>query len=219
MRLILASTSPRRRDLLALLGIPFDLQRPSFEERVVPGRSAVELVQEFAHEKARSVAEIDPEALVIGSDTMIELDGEILGKPRDLEEASTMLRRLAGRGHLVHTAVTVLCPTRRVDDTRLSSASVRMKPYDADLHERYLATQDSLGKAGGYSIQGGGADLIEALDGDYPTVVGLPLRVVAAQLCRAGLVSPVAIDQIYRHAEYQNWTHFRTGREPSARLQ
>ncbi|HEX6826339.1 MAG TPA: Maf family protein, partial [Nitrospiraceae bacterium] len=105
MSLILASTSPRRRELLALLGIPFDITRPSFEERLMPNRTVIEQVQSFAQGKAQSVARQEPEAIVLGSDTVIELDHDMLGKPADLAEARAMLRRLAGRDHHVHTAV------------------------------------------------------------------------------------------------------------------
>ncbi len=209
MQLILASTSPRRRALLALLGVPFEVCSPSFEERSVPGLTPTQLVVGFARGKARAVADAMPEAWVIGSDTLIELDGEALGKPCDLAEARAMLRRLAGREHSVHTAVSLTCSARAVEDTGISTALVRMKPFDAKGHERYLSTGDSLGKAGGYSIQGGGAALIESLTGDYPTVVGLPLRIVADMLRRAGLTLPIDIDRIYSNAEYENWAQFK----------
>lgn len=209
MRLVLASTSPRRRELLALLGIPFEVQAPTFEERIVPGRTATDLVGHFARGKARSVAKTDPEAVVIGSDTVIELDGVVLGKPRDLAEARSMLRRMAGRAHLVHTAVTISCLARSIETTQLSTAQVRMKAYDAEDHERYLATGDSLGKAGAYSIQGPGGELIEELHGDFPTVVGLPLRLAAALLTQAGVAVPVDVDRLYETAPYGNWARFR----------
>ena len=124
MRLVLASTSPRRRELLTLLGLPFDICAPSFEERLVRGRPAKELVASFAQGKARSVAQREPDALVLGSDTVIDLDEEVLGKPADLAEARTMLRRLAGRAHQVHTAITLCCPARHIDVTHVSTAGV-----------------------------------------------------------------------------------------------
>src|SRR3990167_4608974 len=105
MQLILASTSPRRRELLALLGIPFEIVAPDFEEVPQPGRSPRQQVEHFAREKARSIAIVRPTALVLGSDTVIELDGQMLGKPSDLADARAMLTRLAGRPHDVHTAV------------------------------------------------------------------------------------------------------------------
>lgn len=209
MRVVLASTSPRRRELLALLGIPFEVRSPIFEECVVPGRAADDLTASFARGKAHSVAKDDPEAIVLGSDTLIELDGEVLGKPRDLAEARTILRRLAGREHLVHTAVTIFCPARLKEITQVSTARVRMKPFNAEEHERYLATGDSLGKAGAYSIQGPGGELVERLDGDFTTVVGLPLRLVAALLSQAGVTVSVDVDRLYAAMPYGNWSRFQ----------
>ncbi len=208
MRVVLASTSPRRRELLALLGIPFEVRSPAFEESVVPGRSADDLVTYFSQGKARSVAKNDPEAIVLGSDTLIELEGVVLGKPVNLEEARTMLERMAGREHLVHTAVTVTCQARAIEMTQLSTARVRMKRFDAEAHERYLATGDSLGKAGAYSIQGGGGELIERLNGDFTTVVGLPLRVVATLLQQAGVRVPVDLHVLYTEKPFENWVRF-----------
>lgn len=208
MALILASTSPRRRELLALLGVPFEVRSPSFEELLVPGRSATEQVQDFAQGKVRSVARQEPEAMVLGSDTVIELDEDVLGKPADLEEARAMLGRLAGRDHRVYTAIAFVCPAREIDLVALSTAVVRMKPFDSRAHERYLATGESLGKAGAYSIQGAGGDLIDSIDGDFPTVVGLPLRLVARLLEQAGVSVPVDVEKLYAAKPYPNWARF-----------
>lgn len=206
MRVILASTSPRRRALLALLGIPFEVRHPTSDERLVPGRTAQELASYFAQAKASSVAKDDPDAVVVGSDTLIELDGSVLGKPSNLSEARTMLRLLAGREHCVHTAVTVSYLSRLIETTRLSTAHVRLNPFDAVEHERYLATGDSLGKAGAYSIQGPGADLIQRFDGDFTTIVGLPLRLVATLLVQIGMTIPVDLAQLYEIKPIENWT-------------
>jgi len=208
MSLILASTSPRRRELLALLGIPFDVKSPSFEERLEVDRPAIEQVQFFAQGKAQSVARQKPEAIVLGSDTVIELDHDVLGKPADLAEARAMLRRLTGRDHHVCTAVALFCSARAIDVVALSTAVVRMKPFDERVHERYLATGESLGKAGAYSIQGKGGDLIDSIDGDFSTVVGLPLRLVAQLLTQAGVKVPVDLDELYAIKPYANWAHF-----------
>ncbi|MEK7237638.1 MAG: Maf family protein [Nitrospirota bacterium] len=208
MSLILASTSPRRRELLSLLGIPFDVDSPLFEERLESGRTAIEQVQSFAQGKAQSVARQEPEAIVLGSDTVIELDHDVLGKPADLAEARAMLRRLAGRDHHVHTAVAIVCSARAIDVVALSTAVVRMKPFDEHVHERYLATGESLGKAGAYSIQGEGGDLIDSIDNDFPTVVGLPLRLVAQLLTQAGVSVPVDLEELYAAKPYANWARF-----------
>lgn len=209
MSLILASTSPRRHELLALLGVPFEVRSPSFEERLVPGRSAIEQVQFFAQGKARSIARQGPETIVLGSDTVIELDHDVLGKPADLAEARAMLRRLAGRDHYVHTAVAIVCPARGLDAVALSTAVVRLKPFDEGVYERYLATEESLGKAGAYSIQGAGGDLVDSIGGDFTTVVGLPLRLVAQLLTQAGVEVPVDPDELYATKPYANWDRFQ----------
>jgi septum formation protein len=208
MPLILASTSPRRRELLALLGVPFDVKSPSFEERLEVDRPAIEQVQSFAQGKAQSVARQEPEAIVLGSDTVIEVDHDMLGKPADLAEARAMLRRLAARDHYVHTAVALVCSARAIDVVALSTAVVRMKPFDEHRHERYLGTRESLGKAGAYSIQGKGGDLVDSIDGDFPTVVGLPLRLVAQLLMRAGVSVSVDLDELYAIKPYANWARF-----------
>jgi septum formation protein len=208
MRLILASTSPRRRELLALLNIPFEVRAPNCEEVLVPHRRAGDLAADFAKAKADSVALQDPEAMVLASDTLIEADGVALGKPHDLEAARAMLRQLAGRSHLVKTAVTAACRARLFERTELSTARVWMKPFDVKAHEHYLATGDSLGKAGAYSIQGPGAELIERLEGDFTTVVGFPLEVVARLLVQGGMTLPVAVESVYLRKPYGNWRRF-----------
>jgi septum formation protein len=208
MPLILASTSPRRRELLALLGIPFNVKIPPFEERLEVDCPATQQVMSFAQGKAQSVARQEPEAIVLGSDTVIELNHHVLGKPDDLAEARAMLRRLAGRGHFVRTAVALVCSSRAIDVVALSTAVVRMKPFDEQMHERYLGTRESLGKAGAYSIQGEGGDLVDSIDGDFPTVVGLPLRLVAQLLTQAGVSVPVDLDELYAIKPYANWARF-----------
>lgn len=205
MRVVLASTSPRRRQLLALLGIPFEVRSPSCDERILPGRTGGESAAYFAQAKAHSVAKDDPEAIVLGSDTLIELNGLVLGKPSDLKEARRMLRLLAGHRHCVHTAVTLSSLSRLIETTQVSTTHVWMKPYDAEIHERYLATGDSLGKAGAYSIQGSGSELVERLEGDFPTVVGLPLRLVAGLLAGVGVQISVDIEHLYATKPYENW--------------
>jgi septum formation protein len=208
MRLVLASTSPRRRDLLALLHVPFEGRSPNYEEVLMPHRRTEDLVADFARAKASSVASLDPEAMVLASDTLIEVDGVALGKPRDLGEARTVLRQLAGRCHVVRTAVTAACRGRHFESTDISSAVVWMKPFDADTHERYLETGDSLGKAGAYSIQGPGAELIERVEGDFTTVVGFPLKVVARLLMQGGVTVPVDVKSVYGRKPYGNWVRF-----------
>ena len=208
MSLILASTSPRRRELLDLLGIPFEVKGPSYEERLVVGRSAIQQVRSFALAKAQSVAKLEPESFVLGSDTVIELDDEVIGKPADLAEARAILRRLAARDHFVRTAVALVCSSRKTEVVALSTVVVRMKPFDERMHECYLATGESLGKAGAYSIQGGGVSLVDSIDGDFLTVVGLPLRLVAQLLKQSGVMVQVDLDALYVTKPYANWNRF-----------
>jgi len=208
MQLILASTSPRRRELLARLGLLFESCAPAFEEQPLPGLTPLQQVRRFAQEKARSIARQQPEYLVLGSDTVIECDGRMMGKPSDLVEASAMLTTLAGREHLVHTAVALCCVSRSFDRVAVATATVRMKGDAGGRIEQYLATGESLGKAGAYSIQGEGGALVESVQGDYLGVVGLPLRLVATLLAGAGLPVSADLDALYREKPYPNWARF-----------
>lgn len=208
MRLILASTSPRRQELLNLLRIPFDVVAPAFEEVVQPGWSAEDQVKTFAREKARSCAIRYPDALILGSDTLIACDGQIMGKPANAEEALQMLVRLAGRDHTIYTAVSLQREQDRVDDVVVVPVRVWMKPASEQDLAAYVETGESLGKAGSYAIQGEGARLIERIEGDYPAAVGLPLRAVAALLRQQGVSGPVDVEQLYRTKPYANWKCF-----------
>ncbi len=207
-QLILASTSPRRRDLLALLGLSFEICAPSFEEQPVAGLLPIQQAERFALEKARSVAAQQPEHLVLGSDTVIELDGRMLGKPADLADAGAMLAQLAGRAHRVHSTVALCCTARRFERVGVETATVWMKSGREFELASYLRSGESLGKAGAYSIQGEGSRLIARIDGDYTAVVGLPLRLVARLLTEAGQSVPVDLDAVYRATPYPNWAAF-----------
>ncbi len=208
MQLVLASSSPRRRELLALLGLTFAVCPSDFHEQPTAVLSPFELVRHFALEKARSVSRERTDDLVLGSDTVIELDGVFLGKPRDLVDARTMLARLAGRSHLVHTAVAVCHWEQGIDSVEVATATVRMKADDGQIYERYLATGESLDKAGAYAIQGFGGDLVVGIEGDYTTVVGLPLRLVAKLLNLVGCPIPVNVEELYQRMPYANWNRF-----------
>ena len=208
MRVVLASTSPRRRELLALLSVAFDVCVPTFIEQPIPGLSPLEQVARFALEKARSVACSRPDDLVLGSDTVIESHGCILGKPRDRADARRMLRSLAGQPHDVHTAVALCRRSRAIETVDVVTTTVYMKADRDGAIERYLETAESLGKAGAYSIQGQGGDLIENIEGDFTAVVGLPLRVTARLLDVAGYPVPQSVEELYRQKPYPNWGRF-----------
>lgn len=208
MRLILASTSPRRQELLSLLQIPFEVVAPIFQEDVQLGRSAEDHVQAFARGKAKSCARRNPEALVLGSDTLIACDGDILGKPADADEAQGMLRRIAGRAHMIYTAVSLHRERDGIDDVAIVPVRVWMKPATEEDIMAYVATGESLGKAGSYAIQGEGSRLIDRIEGDYPAAVGLPLRTVATLLKKYGVVGPVDVERLYQTKPYANWHRF-----------
>ena len=208
MSIILASTSPRRRELLALLGIVFEVVPPMVEEIPSPGLSPREQAKQFALDKALSIARRYPEDLVLGSDTVIEIDDALMGKPRDLHDAKTMLRQLRGRSHHVLTAIALIHEAAYVTHVRVETALVRMTPFTDQELRHYLETGESLGKAGAYSIQGEGARFIETIEGDYPTIVGLPLRQTADLLEQRGVVLPKPVEEIYRLKPYANWKAF-----------
>ncbi|MDE0403848.1 MAG: Maf family protein [Nitrospira sp.] len=209
MSIILASTSPRRRELLALLGIAFEIVPPTFEEIPSPDLSPREQAKQFALDKARSIARRHPDDLVLGSDTVIEIDGTLVGKPQDLDDAETMLRQLRGRTHQVHTGIALIHEAAYVTVVRVETALVRMTAFTDQELRRYLETEESLGKAGAYSIQGEGARFIEKIEGDYPTIVGLPLRQTANLLEQRGVMLPTPVEEIYRRKPYANWKAFR----------
>jgi septum formation protein len=211
MRLILASTSPRRRELLTLLGIPFDVIAPDPSAESPDDLPAVDPAQRarvLAERKARSVAERFPDTLVLGSDTLITIGSDVLGKPADVGEAEEMLRRLRGREHVIHTAVALLSGREGRMDSAVESVRVRMKPLTDREVRNYAGGGEGLGKAGGYAIQGEGAKLIARISGDFPAAVGLPLRLVAEMLRAHGLRVPVEVEELYRTKPYPNWDRF-----------
>jgi septum formation protein len=208
MRLILASTSPRRKELLALLEYPYDVCAPTFIEQLDPACGAEKQAQEFALNKAASCVSAGAEGLVLGSDTVIAVEDEVIGKPRDRADAEAMLRRLMGREHCICTAVAVINTRRGIRDVAASTVRVWMKQWSDARLAAYLRTGESLGKAGAYSIQGGAGDLIDRIDGDFTAAVGLPLRLVASMLAVNGLIVPVDLDKLYRERPYPNWNRF-----------
>lgn len=207
MRLILASTSPRRREILALLGIPFEVVAPPFEEIVSPARPVAEEVLDFAVGKATSVAAQHLDSIVIGSDTMILLDEEKIGKPADASDARRMLRAFARQTHRIYTSVAISDPggagLRCVEEVE-----VKMRAYSEKEIDQYLALGESLDKAGAYSIQGRGSELIDWIKGDYLAAVGLPLRPIGSYLAGRGVVRSDDVDKIYTGKSYRNWSSF-----------
>jgi septum formation protein len=184
--LILASASPRRRELLRLLGHPFRVVVSEVAEPPFAGGDPVEYAVLLARAKARQVAEGRRRpAVILGADTVVELDGRVFGKPRDGAEAAAMLGALSGRTHRVITAVALLGPQEE-EETAAVQTAVTFRTLRPDQIARYVATGEPLGKAGAYAIQGRGAALVTGLTGDYFNVVGLPVATVATMLARRG---------------------------------
>lgn len=176
-RLVLASASPRRAELLTVLGVRFIVQVADVDERVLDGEAPGAYVERVARAKADAVAAADPSALVVAADTTVVLDGRILGKPVDADDARAVLRSLAGCTHEVLTAVVAAAAGRTA--ARVVSTAVTFGPItDADL-DWYLATGEPFDKAGAYGIQGAGGLFVTRIDGSYHNVVGLPLDALA----------------------------------------
>jgi len=180
--LILASTSPRRADLLRQLGLDFQTAPGDVSELHEEQLSARELAQINAYRKARSVAKQYPDALVLAADTLVSLETELFGKPESLEAAYLMLERLQGRTHEVVTAICLLNLRNRRQRIFSESTEVTFRPLDAVKIRRYLTQVNPLDKAGAYAIQEHGEQLIEKIVGSYTNVVGLPLERLAAEL-------------------------------------
>lgn len=186
MRLILASASPRRRELLARLGCPFEVV-PSRVVEELPGEGdARRGAEALALAKAREVAAREPGALVLGADTVVVLDVRPLGKPSSPAEARDVLRALAGRTHEVITAV-ALVEAAGPETVASAVSRVRMRAYADEEIEAYLATGEPYDKAGGYAVQGEGRRLVAEVSGCYTNVVGLPLSITARLLAARGV--------------------------------
>ncbi len=182
--LILASTSPRRRELLALLGLPYEIIASRFDESTLSPVSLppADYVTRLALGKAAEVAArlAAPEAVIVGADTTVVLDGDVLNKPLDPADAARMLRRLSGRTHEVYTGLCVIRGT--AIQTAHAVTAVTFDPLTDAAIAAYVATGEPLDKAGAYGIQGQGLGFIPRLDGDYYNVVGLPLALLRGLL-------------------------------------
>jgi septum formation protein len=202
MRLILASTSPRRREILGLLGVPFEVVTPDFDEIVSPSRAIEEEVLAFAAGKAQSVTQARPGTIVIGSDTMIGLDGSKIGKPVGAEDARRMLAFLSGKTHTIYTSVAMIDNAGGPGLRTVETVEVEMRRFTAAEISAYLTTGESLDKAGAYSIQGKGRRLIRSVRGDYLAAVGLPLRPIAGYLASRGVTLGTDIERLYRERDF-----------------
>ena len=175
-RLVLASASPRRLQLLRDAGHEFDVEPADIDETPHPGEAAATYVERLAREKAATVLARRPDAVVVGADTIVTLEGDLLGKPVDELDAIGMLTRLSGRAHQVMTGVAVAGAAGTQSDVEVSH--VWFHPLDAATIEQYVATGEPLDKAGAYAIQGRGGALVERTEGEFDNIVGLPMALV-----------------------------------------
>jgi septum formation protein len=192
-RLILASGSPRRRQLLPLLGLPFVLKTVGVQEHLYDGEPPTEFVLRMSRAKARGVTDVRPDELVIGADTIVVLDGRVLGKPIDAADAARMLRALRSRTHFVYSAISVWHPARQRQVSELAESLVWMRDYTDQEIDRYVASGDPLDKAGAYAIQHPDFDPVSHVEGCWLTVVGFPLCHLQRALSRFGVVVPANV--------------------------
>ena len=182
---ILASASPRRRELLTLIGIAHEVRPADVDESVFADEAPAPHAERLARAKAHALAGAHPHAVIIAADTIVVVDGDILGKPRDVAHAAEMLLRLAGREHIVYTAVAVARDERT--ESAVEAVRVTMRALSEGEGAAYIATGEPMDKAGAYGIQGFGATIVERVDGDYFSVMGLGLRRLVELLARLGV--------------------------------
>ena len=184
-RVVLASASPRRHDLLNLIGIAHEVVPANIDESVLPRESPRKHAERLAREKASSVSGRDSNLVVIGADTIVLIDRKILGKPANAVDAGSMLSLLNGREHIVVTAVAVA--RGRKIFSAVEEVSVKFRKLSDNEIDAYIATGEPMDKAGAYGIQGYGATIVERIDGDYFAVMGLPLVRLVSLLAEAGI--------------------------------
>lgn len=189
--LILASSSPRRKELLQALGVVFLIQVSGVDEEMSTAEAPEIQATRCAVRKARAVSLARPDAWVLGADTVVVLKGRVFGKPQDVEEAFEMLRQLSGRKHEVMTGICLVHETRRVLRETCIMTEVQFKHLsDAEIRA-YIDTREPLDKAGAYGIQGRGGFLVQAIRGSYTNVVGLPLCETLEWLMEERVIAPV----------------------------
>lgn len=185
-KIVLASASPRRRELLTQIGVVFEIE-PAKGEEQISSNIPVELVKELSMQKAKEVAEKVKADIFIGADTVVAADGKILGKPKDEEDAKRMIRLLEGRSHEVITGVMVLLPNLQKELCFAEVTKVSVFPMTEEQIEAYVNSKESMDKAGAYAIQGKFAAYISGIEGDYNNVVGLPVGRLYQEILAAGV--------------------------------
>ena len=175
MKVILASASPRRKEILQNTKLNFDIQKSDIEEVILENESPEDMVVRLAYEKAYDVAQKNKDKLVIGADTIVALDNEVLGKPKDKEEAYQMIKKLSNKTHKVITGISLINISHGMVVNDYVVSLVTFKDLSEDSIKDYINTNESLDKAGAYGIQGYGALLVKNIQGDYFNIVGLPI--------------------------------------------
>jgi len=190
MKLILASSSPRRKDLLASFGKPFTIDVPDVDESLLPGEDPSAHVRRLALDKARTVAGRHDDGLVVAADTIVVLDGRIIGKPEDEADARRMLGTLSGRSHHVYTGLAVADAAAGTVMSRVACSRVTISSIGEEEIARYVATGEPLDKAGSYAVQGLGGKYVSRVNGSLSNVIGLPLEELRELFIAAGWAAP-----------------------------
>ena len=187
-RLILASASPRRQELLTAAGLNFQIIPAHVNEAYRKGETPRSHVQRLACDKAAAIAKKYPESWVLGADTIVVIDDMILGKPKNKKQARQMMERLSGRFHKVFTGFAVVCKAAQLQKTKIIQTSVQFKKINQQEMEWYVSCSEPYDKAGGYAAQGRGACFIKSLRGSYTNVIGLPVCEVMEELEKLGAI-------------------------------
>lgn len=185
-KIILASNSPRRKQIMEMLQIPFEIIISGVEEKIDPALSESELVMDLAYQKAVDIFKTHKDDIVLGFDTLVYMDGLTLGKPKNAEDAKRMLEILSGRTHTVITGCAII--TRKMSKTFFEAAEVTFFPMTQAEIEEYIATKEPFDKAGAYAVQGFGSKYVRAINGDFYTIMGLPIGRLYHELQNMGLI-------------------------------
>ncbi|MCD6569235.1 MAG: septum formation protein Maf [Deltaproteobacteria bacterium] len=194
MQIILASSSSRRRDLLSLLGIPFEIKPPGIEEIPLDGETPPEFCMRASYKKAYTIAQNNKHAIIIAADTVVVIDDAILGKPKDVRQAFHFLMMLKSRVHDVFTGYTIVYMAKEKTISRVINTKVHFKDMTNKEILWYISTKEPMDKAGAYGIQGLGALFIDGIEGSYTNVIGLPLSDVYTDLKGLGIYTGSGLD-------------------------
>lgn len=179
MKIVLASGSPRRKEILENMNLKFDIIKSEIEETIVENESPEELVKRLSYEKAHDIASKNLDSIVIGADTIVVLNNNVLGKPKDEDEAFNMLKQMSGKEHDVITGISILCLGLKKEINDYCVSKVKFKNLSDEEIYSYIRTGECMDKAGAYGIQGLGGLLVEYIKGDYFNIVGLPISSAA----------------------------------------